>query len=62
MLIYVPFVIPETPKEKFQISCALLSAQKYESVLGGTLGGTLLTINKLEIGPTRTLWMARNLI
>ena len=23
MLIYVPFVIPETPKENFQISCAL---------------------------------------
>ena len=28
MLIYVPFVIPETPKEKFQISCALLFNQK----------------------------------
>ena len=26
MHIYVPFVIPETPKEKFQISCALMGA------------------------------------
>ena len=29
MLIYVPFVIPETPKEKFQISCALVSNESY---------------------------------
>ena len=41
MLIYVPFVIPETPKEKFQISCALL----YHDPLSESLFWILILID-----------------